>query len=219
MRFAGPDGFGDLELIYGDDNPVQGIVIPPLFDEHNRMRRVIAQAMRTLAMNGIGTRMPVLAGLGESLSDLANARLKDWRAAIAAAAAPAFTIAFRGGALIDDAAGDIPHWRLSPVAGAALIRDLDRGRLVGGEADAADTPYLLRGGHRLGRELHAELIAAVPMASNKARTIRTADDPAPADAYIDFAPIWRRAEPGDDPDLTNWVVQDIIYWSKSCAIS
>lgn len=217
-RFAGPDGFGDLELSFGLDHRVQAIVIPPLFDEHNRMRRVIAQVMRTLAANGIGTRIPVLAGLGESLSDLADARLDDWRAAIAILPAPDFTIAFRGGALIDDAAGDVPHWRLSPAAGATQIRDLDRAQLVGGGVDGADVPYLLRAGHRLSRNLHAQLTAAIALESDKVRTVRGADDPAPAHAHIDFAPLWRRSEPGDDTDLTTRIAQDIIDWTVSCGI-
>ena len=192
----------DLDLRFGIDYPLQALVVPPFFDEMNRCRRLIATVMRGLADRGIGSRLPDLPGTGEAPGEPSFAA---WRQAIVERPAT-FTIAFRGGALIDDAL-EAPHWRFSPVDGAALTRDLRRAQhLAGGETFA---------GWMLPPPLLTTLDAAVPTGS--ARVLRLESDRTPADRHVAGTPLWRRAEPGDDPGLAMILVDDILSWSRTCA--
>lgn len=210
---AAPPSACDFTI--GAKLPVQLIVIPPLFFEANRSRRLIVTILHHLADRGIGGRLLDLPGTGESLVDLAAVQLADWRAAVSAAASempvPPLTIAFRGGALVDDAIGGAPRWRLSPVDGAAVVRALRRASSLGGNRP----PRLA--GYPLGAALLADLAAATLPAGGQVRTVRLADDPATADRHLPGTPLWHRAEPGEDAALAVLLADDIHNWTVACA--
>lgn len=204
--FAGHD---EWLMRIGPDGGIPVLFAPPLFEELNRTRALIAAVMRSLAERGCLCTLPDLPGTGESLRPIEETSWDDWRGALAAAGdGPAHVVAIRGGCLIDDAAPALSHWRLAPVPGASLKRDLARAGLAGG-ADYA--------GYPLSPSLVAALEAAAPAEAPKLRTVRLASDPAPADAKLAGPALWRRSEPGHSAELAQAMAQDIAEWTKTCA--
>jgi hypothetical protein len=173
----------------------------------------MVDVLRRLAVRGIGGALPDLPGIGESLIPTEQASLADWRAAFASATAalagPVFTMAWRGGALIDGEAALVGRWRLSPMTGAEQYRELERIRQLGGREDYA--------GNRLSPTLIDELETAVPLGGGTLRTVRLAGDPRAADALLPGRPLWRGSEPDIDPGLQEAVVDDLSAWIISCA--
>src|SRR5687768_8408820 len=88
------------------------LFVPPLFEEMNRTRALIAAIMRRLASMGHGCWLPDLSGTGESERPLEQVEWDDWRHDVTAASAhvagktgkPPLVASLRGGCLIDDAA-------------------------------------------------------------------------------------------------------------------
>ena len=81
------------------------LIVPPLFEEMNRLRALLASAMRGLALRGFCTWLPDLSGSGESQQPLETVEWSDWRHDVGSAAAHARKMsgvstgrAFRGGA-------------------------------------------------------------------------------------------------------------------------
>ncbi len=137
------------------------LIVPPLFDEMNRMRRTLVLAMHNLAQRGIGSALMDLPGANESLAPLETQSLASWRAAVGAAArsfaidaahadaanavalnsipanstAPLVIASVRGGCLIDDGADAAYRWRLSPAKGSRLLKTLLRTRIAGERVD------------------------------------------------------------------------------------
>ena len=177
----------------------------PLFEEFNRTRAFGVTLLRALAERGIGGMLPDWPGTSESLVDTRCARLGDIRAAHAALAAlhPAFAVGIRSGALFDSNSDVRGRWHLSPVAGEELVRELRR--VTDGAGSYA--------GNVVDDALMAELADA---ASQPARIVRLASDPRPAASKVDAAPLWRRAEPGNDPELADTLAHDIADWIDAC---
>jgi len=193
--------------------PAEGpllLFLPPLFEELNRTRAMLVRTMRALASRGWTCLLPDLPGTGESLRPLETVDWTAWRAAAADAApgALAGTVAVRGGCLLDDAAGGPCAWRLSPVDGAVLLRDLARTGLI----DDAAT-----GGYAPGADLSEPLSGASPASTARVRTVRLASDPAEAARKLDAPPIWRRAEPQTGSALADVIAGDIDLWVRACA--
>jgi pimeloyl-ACP methyl ester carboxylesterase len=205
-RYAVGDGEEWLALA-GDEGAPALLVLPPLFEEMNRTRALLVQVMRLLAAEGWRCGLPDLPGTGESEAALETVEWRHWRDAAIAAAVRVEAVAcvsLRGGALLDEA---VPRrWRLAPAAGAALARDLERTGLVGAAG----------GGYAASPGLLDALRAAAP-AEGEARTVRLASDPAPADARIEAAPLWRRSEPTASPELAAAMARDISAWIGPCA--
>ena len=63
------------------------LIVPPLFDEANRLRRTLVLAMRALAAEGLAAVMPDLPGQNESLVALEAVDLERWQDAFAEVAA------------------------------------------------------------------------------------------------------------------------------------
>lgn len=209
------------------------LLLPPLFAEMNRSRRLLVDVMAALAAAGIEGWLPDLPGTNESLSDIADIGWEDWRAAarragehiaVASGTLP-FTLALRGGALLDDAVAARGRWRLAPVPGAALLRDLLRARLAADreagaavsmaalEAEAADGIELA--GFALSPGLVAGLRAA--SASGEARALALGESG--EDGTLPGPPLWRRAEPGRSLPLSQAIAADVARWIASCAAS
>ncbi|MGQ0588958.1 MAG: hypothetical protein ACT4N8_05425 [Sphingosinicella sp.] len=193
------------------------LFVPPLFEEMNRTRALIAAVMRRLAKRGHGCWLVDLSGTGESERGLGEVTWQDWRHDVMAAAVHVakqarkpLIAAFRGGALLDDAAEARGHWRLAPVDGAAVTRDMVRSGLAGGVEWAGYAP---------SAELKAALEAAKPAPVTRLRTARLTSDIASADVKLTGPALWRRSEPGNSAELADAIAADLLKWSRECAVS
>lgn len=214
------EGLEEACLSFGKTDAARQImIVPPLFDEMNRVRAMLVGAMRVLAERGVTTLLPDLPGCNESLAPIAEQSIESWKHAIAAAAdqlAATHVASIRGGTLV---VGDIalPQWQLAPVKGASLLKTMLRTRLASDKeagisssmeslmADAQDGPLYLSG-TRLGAEMLAGLDNAVP------------DDAAFEAALGDLAgkPLWLRAEPQEDAEMSTALAAELDRWSASC---
>jgi pimeloyl-ACP methyl ester carboxylesterase len=207
------DGRPEWLMRIGPAEGVPLLLVPPLLEEMNRTRALLAAVMRRLAGEGFACTLPDLPGTGESERALDGCSWADWEEAVRSAAGairqgqPLLVASSRGGALID-AVPDAVHWRFSPVEGRSLLRDLGRSALTGGDGGA---------GYALSAPLSAGLAAASPAEVARCRTVRLATDPKPADAKLDGPALWRRSEPGTSPELAEAIATDILAWARSCA--
>ncbi|WP_326524152.1 hypothetical protein [Sphingomonas sp.] len=205
-------GGREAMLRLGPDSGPVVIVALPLFEEANRTRTFAVTMMRALAERGVASVLPDLPGTNDSLVATRDATLADWRAAYAAVATSTgavASVAIRSGAMIDGAADALARWHLSPQDGSGLLRELRRAGLVEREA------WIEVAGNDLSRDLLDALAQATP--SEGARTVRLSSDPAAADVKIEAVPLWRRAEPDNDPVLAESLAADIADWVQTCA--
>ena len=153
----------------GDAPPI--LFVPPLFEEMNRTRALIAGVMRRLAAQGLGCWLPDLSGTGESSENLSDVHWDDWRHDVMSAAAHVerkagrtpLIASLRGGCLIDDAAAARGWWRLAPVDGACAGARHGRAR---------------PGGRRMGRIRALGRIARPARGRHAGRSGAAADRPA-----------------------------------------
>jgi alpha-beta hydrolase superfamily lysophospholipase len=190
------------------------LFVPPLFEEMNRTRALIAAAMRWLAKRGHGCWLIDLSGTGESERALGEVAWDDWRHDVMSAAAyiaekarKPLIASLRGGALVDDGAEARGWWRLTPIDGAAVTRDLVRSGLAGGVEWAGYAP---------ADALKAALEAAKPAPVRTLRTVRLARDAQAADARLEGPALWRRSEPGTSAALADAIAADLHRWSREC---
>ena len=201
-------GRDEWTMRIGDPAAPRLLLLPPLLEEMNRTRAFLAATMRRVAAAGYCCLLPDLPGTGESERALEEAGWQDWLDAARAAGEGTRAVAsVRGGCLLD-AVLPLPRWRLAPVEGASLVRDLERAGLVadGGGAGYAPSSALLDA-----------LRASSP--TGEARTIRLASDRAEADLKVEGPPLWRRSEPQNSSELVEAVASDIIEWLRTCAVS
>jgi pimeloyl-ACP methyl ester carboxylesterase len=185
------------------------LVLPPLFEELNRTRALLATTMRALAADGFACWLPDLPGTGESARPLGQISWQDWREAAEAAfreSGAVATVGVRGGALLDDPAP--ARWRFAPAAGASLARDLARAGLMteGG------------GGYAPSETLLGPLAAAEPAPGGTVRILRLATDRAEADRKLEGPPLWRRAEPQNSCELARAMASDVSQWVRTCGV-
>jgi hypothetical protein len=190
------------------------LFVPPLFEEMNRTRALIAAVMRRLAKGGQCCWLLDLSGTSESERDLAETGWDDWRHDVSAAAAhigerskKPLIASIRSGALLDDAAVARGWWRFAPQDGAALVRDMVRSGLAGGVEWAGYAP---------SDALKAALEAAKPASVRTLRTVRLSTDRGEADAKIEGPALWRRSEPGTSAELADAIATDLQRWSREC---
>ena len=219
-NYAGHD---EICLSFGAGHKPQILIIPPLFDEMNRLRRVLASAMRDLAGSGVGSMLIDLPGCNESGAALEMQSLDSWRGAVAACAAQlgaTHIASIRGGALVDDGAVALPHWRLAPVKGSSLLKTMIRTRIAGEKeagnavteaqllAQAEREPIELAG-NLLSPAMVAQLALAEPAVVAHLTERKLGED-------IIGSPLWLRAEPQDDAAMAANVAVDLDRWSVSC---
>lgn len=179
------------------------LIIPALFDEANRLRRLTVEMIRRLDAAGIDSFLPDLPGCNESLQPLANQDLASWRGAMIAAARhfrASHVLAMRGGALI--APQSLPGWRYAPVNGATILRQMIRMRILSSrEAGREETQSgLLEQGMAEGLDL-----AGFPLSASMIAQLQGAmppDESAQSIIGQDMLggpALWLRAEPGEDP--------------------
>jgi len=225
-------GGREAMLRFGPDAGPLAIIAMPLFDDANRLRAFAVSLCRALAARGVASALPDLPGQGESLLPTEDARLDDWRAAFSAAAAQVgrnvHGVALRSGAVVDVEAALVSRWRLAPIAGAAVLAELRRATTTGARArgetvavkiDADDDAPMLLAGNRIALPLFGALAdddAVAVTVGVPLRTLRMASDPLPADRKVEGAPLWRRAEPGNDLALAALLADDIAEWITRC---
>jgi hypothetical protein len=209
-------------LCFGAGAARQILIIPPLFDEMNRMRWVLVSAMRDLGERGVGSALIDLPGCNESLAPLEAQDLAHWRQAVAECAeqlGATHIASFRGGALVDDGTA-LPVWRLAPVKGSSLLKTMIRTRIAG-EKEAgrslteaellthAETGPIELAGNMLGSAMVALLQSAVPATPPNCTERKLGED-------IAGSPLWLRAEPQDDPAFAAAIAAELDSWSASC---
>lgn len=178
----------------------RALVVPALFDEANRLRRLTVETMRRLDEAGVDAFLPDLPGCNESLQALERMALDDWRTAIVAAAkhfGASHVLTVRGGVLACEGL-DIPVLAYAPVGGASILRQMMRVRVLsareaGREESAAGLleMALAEGIELAGYRLCAAMVAGLQGAEpGAARVIAQGD--------IGGAGLWLRAEPGED---------------------
>jgi hypothetical protein len=218
------EGHTECALCLGLDHDRRLLIIPPLFDEMNRVRRLLVTAMRHLDSLGSGSMIADLPGTHESLASLDSQNLAGWRDAMTAAAMQlgvTHIASLRGGALIDDAMPDLPHWRLAPVKGASLLKTMIRTRIAGAKEEGvifteaalleeARRQAINLAGNHLSPAMIADLQRAVPMELPHLTERQLGDD-------IMGSPLWLRAEPQDDPAMSDALARDWDRWSRACA--
>lgn len=178
------------------------LIIPPLFGEHNLMRRQLALLMRRLADEGVNAHLPDLPGWNESPQPAETQTLAHWRAAIPAAAEHLnanHMFAVRSGALL---LGPYrPATVYAPQSGAKLLRDMMRAQTLSDkEAGVAVSRQEMKergraegirlAGWSIGAQLFCELEQAEPpeTAANFEITQEQLGSPG----------LWLRAEPGEN---------------------
>ena len=214
-------------LMAGDSNASRRIlIVPPLFDEMNRMRRVLVSAMRGLADLGVCSILPDLPGCNESMARLVDQDLDKWRGAIAAVAeqlGATHIASIRGGVLIDNGSARLPHWRLSPVKGGSLLKAMLRTRIAGDKETgiSSNMESLIEQGCREPIELAGNMIGpdmlssmqyaeAEPLAKLTVTALGDGAD------EVSGRALWLRAEPQDDPAMATSIAEQLYHWSASC---
>ena len=198
------DGFREeFALVAGPEGSQRLLIVPALFEEANRTRRLLAQTMRTLAAQGIASVLPDLPGCNESLAPLERQDLAAWRAGVAAAAlyfGATRVLTLRGGAIL--APPGLPGWRFEPLSGASALRHLVRARIVA--AKESGRPEKTEEVMTLGRERGLDL-AGYRLGAAMVRDLADADLPEPGAgvatltlAEVGGSALWLRSEPGED---------------------
>ena len=216
LAFARFDSGGRQEWLMriGAEDAAPILFVPPLFEEMNRTRALLAAVMRRLAAQGFGCWLPDLSGTGESERELSEVAWADWRHDVTAAAGHVagkagkpLVASLRGGVLVDDGAAARGWWRFAPVDGLALQRDMVRAGLAGVEW----------AGYAPSDALKAGLAGATAAEVAPLRTVRLATDAQAADLKVDGPALWRRSEPGSSDELADALAADLAEWSRACA--
>lgn len=197
------------------------LILPPLFDEMNRTRRMIVEAMRHLAKRDVASLLPDLPGSNESKAVLSEQSMESWRRAVSDAAMQSkatHVFSIRGGSLLDDATG-LPICRLVPVKGASLLKTLLRARISADkEAGLVSTTeqLIIEGqrhglnlaGHAIGPAMLGDLEKALPVATDNITDATLTD--------VAGTALWLRSEPGDSPEMSAALAGYIDQWSATC---
>lgn len=176
------------------------LIIPALFDEGHRMRRLCVDVMRRLDGCGIDCVLPDFPGTNESKADLGTLALADWAAAASAAAShfgSTHVLAIRGGGLVVPA--DLPGWRYGPVKGASLLRTLIRARVLSsreaGREENGEGLLIEAQEHGIelaGYRLSAAMVQQLQAAQPNAELAEIEQD------LLGGGALWLRAEPDAD---------------------
>ena len=213
---AVPGGSGEeFALVAGPvDAAARVLIVPALFEEANRTRRMLVETMRALAARGVASVLADLPGCNESVAPLDTQDLTGWRVAMVAAAvhfSTSHALSLRGGALV--APENLPGWRFEPILGAQVLRPMLRARTVSareeGRAETMDG-LLAEGreagielaGYRLGAAMVRDLENAAMADDAKQELVKLAD--------LGGAALWLRSEPGEDAALSAALAARIV---------
>jgi hypothetical protein len=214
------DGRAEFRLNIGD--PVAErcvLIIPPLFDEMNRMRRVLVSVARMLGPCGMFVIMPDLPGTNESLAALSEQTLARWRDALIAASGGlrvTHVVSVRGGALLEPVG--LPVWRLAPAKGSTILKTMIRARIAADKENGVITSSetLLAPGRAEGLELAGNMLGPAMITELEVAVPQDSDHAILADLGDKGSALWLRAEPQDDPAMAAAMADAIDAWSASC---
>ena len=193
----------EMVLAFDHDRRHRVLILPPLFDEANKLRHQLSCVMRRLDRAGVDCFLPDLPGCNESTAPLADQTLTGWRNGVEAAMrefGATHLLAVRGGALL--LPDKRPGWTYAPVSGAAILRAMVRARAIASrEAGSEESSAAI---HQEGRERGVVLAGwhIGPRMFRELEQARLAErdnlTPIPHTA-IGGNPLWLRAEPDADP--------------------
>lgn len=216
----------ELCLSFAAQSADRVMLVPPLFDEMNRMRKMLIDVMRTLRTLEISSFLPDLPGTNESLVAPEQVTFFDWQNAVRACAQQhqiSHIASFRGGALAVAEMQTAGHWIFSPVKGATILRTMMRTRVAADReaglntslaelAERAKTGPLELAGNIIGSDLFTQLDAAQIPEPNSQRIVRLDSDNKPSDVTIPGSALWLRAEPDEDRAMSSAIARDIAAW-------
>ncbi len=201
-----PDGgtCDETALTFEQGRDHRLLVVPALFDEANKMRRLTVEVMHRLDLSGIDSFLPDLPGCNDSLQPIEQQTFENWADAVRIAEAhfqATHLLTIRHGALL--VGDDLPGWRYAPAAGKQLMRSMMRARSIvakeaGSEESIADIEAtghaqgVELAGWALGSGLFTDLIGAAVPVSGKLADIEQ--------SVIGGAGLWLRAEPDESPE-------------------
>lgn len=222
-------GGREAMMRFGPDTGPVVVAALPLFEEANRTRSFVVTILRLLAARGIAGALPDLPGQGESMLPTHRTSLLKMQDAFNFACdtfdrdgRACYALSIRSGALLDTLAPVAGRWHFAPMLGEKLLRELKRAALAADpqrtDLDApilgGDTPIEIAG-NLLSPALLAELPTARP--APHARIVRLVTDSADAALKVEGSPLWRRAEPDNDPALATLLADDLAAWIRACA--
>jgi hypothetical protein len=173
------------------------LIIPALFDEAHRMRRLCVDVMQRLEGSGIDSFLPDLPGTNESTADLSDLALSEWAEATSIAARHfkvTHILAIRGGGLL--VPPGLTGWHYGPVKGASLLRTLIRARVLtsreGGREENGE-------GLLIEAQEHGIELAGYGLGAAMVRQLQAAQPgevlPEIEQDLLSGSPLWLRAEP------------------------
>lgn len=197
-----PDGTSVDEYTLAFDRGLEQrvLIIPALFDEGHRMRRLCVDVMRRLDGSGIDSCLPDLPGTNESRARLGDINLLDWAVAISAAAKQfraTHILAVRGGGLVTPPG--LRGWHYGAVNGASLLRTLIRAQVLSSRENDREVngDDLLRDAQERGTELAGYHLGAAMVqqlqAAKSPQWLVELDQ-----ELIGGNPLWLRTEPDAD---------------------
>lgn len=191
----------EYALAFDKERTGRLLIVPALFDEANRMRRLTVETMRRLDAAGIDSMLPDLPGTNESLQPLLGQTIDGWKTAVRSAVShfgATHVLGVRGGCLL--VPDMLPGWLYAPVRGANILRQMMRARIlvsreIGREesrselVSLAETGGITLAGYDLGADLFAGLNALEPTASSVLTAIEQ--------ETVGGSGLWMRAEPSE----------------------
>ncbi|MFD0850344.1 hypothetical protein [Sphingosinicella xenopeptidilytica] len=196
------------------------LFVPPLFEEMNRTRRLLADLGRALAANGIGSVLADLPGTGDAtgVPDIAAWRLATAHLIERLVGRPLRVLAVRGGALLTDGSGSEGLYRVSPVAsGASLLREMMRAQAIADQEreGARISPSTYETRFERGETVALTGYDVTPglAADLTALTLPDAAVPLRVSA-VEGSPVWRQAEPAPAPAFAAALAEDIAAWMQ-----
>lgn len=189
----------EYALSFDQGRQARLLIVPALFEEASRMRRLTVEVMRRLDLAGIDCFLPDLPGCNESLVLLDTVTPSDWRSAMAAAAGhfrATHVLGVRGGALLTSPG--LPGWHYAPAKGASMLRQMIRARiLTAREAGTNEThDGLMAQALQSGLELAGYRLSAGFIAEFQALTANNSN--VIEQDTIGGGGLWLRAEPDED---------------------
>lgn len=221
-------------IVRGSTARSQLLIIPPLFEEMNRTRALLAGVGRRLADRDIGSWLPDLPGTGDSDLSLHDIGWMQWQSSLQALAqiisassgGDIHILSVRGGALLDETLAAQSRYRLAPAAsGDRLLRELLRARIAADQERGTPTTIATLdaqlanetvelAGYPISPALAADLRVATLAPAAKVRTVGLSGGS--GDHVIDGPPLWRHAEPAAAPALAAELAEDVAKWIESC---
>lgn len=189
-------------LAFDRQRPRRLLIVPALFDEGNKLRRLTVEVMRRLDIDGIDSLLPDLPGCNESQQPFDSQTPGTWFDAISNAAShfgATHALGIRGGCLFTPAA--LPRWHYAPVKAASILRQMMRARILASREAGleefgedlvamAQTRGIELTGYPLGPDFYRDFETMLPDAG---ATVVLQED-------VGGGGLWLRAEPDDDPD-------------------